>query len=143
MVGMNERFAERMQDPHVRSDMRIMAGLAAIHCVRRHADRRPFPIESEAALLGVYGRRAPRLCAECAEHLGYAEKRRAFCPKDPKPFCSYCDTHCYSAEESEWQRQMMRFAGPRALFSRYAIPAVRHALEGRRARKTTAPAKEN
>jgi hypothetical protein len=128
----NDRFAERMGDRKVREDTRIVAGLGGIYCAGTHRDREQPPLVSDGAALGVYGRRVPRLCDECAEHIRYAEKRRAYCPKDPKPFCAHCDTHCYSATEAEWQRQMMRYAGPRSLWHGYAIPGIKHALEARK-----------
>lgn len=135
---MSDRFAERMRDSKVSGDTRIVAGLAAIHCAGTHHDRDRTPLVSDAAVLGVYGRRAPKLCEECAEHIRYAEKRRAYCPKDPKPFCSHCDTHCYGSDEAEWQRRMMRYAGPRSAWHGFAIPSIKHALEARKWRKTTA-----
>lgn len=135
---MNDRFAERMRDTKVRDDVRIVAGLCAIHCAGNHRDRARVGLESDAVALGVYGRRIPRLCPECAEHIRYAEKRRAYCPKDPKPFCAHCDSHCYSADESEWQREMMRYAGPRSMWHGYAIPGIKHAMEARKWRKTMA-----
>lgn len=132
---MNERFAERMNDAHVRSDTRVVAGLGAIYCEAHHGERPRARLQSDAAALGVYGRRVPVLCDECADHIRYAERRRAYCPKDPKPFCAHCDTHCYHPDEAEWQRQMMRFAGPRSVFRGYAVPAVRHAMAARKFRK--------
>ena len=131
----NERFAERMSDPEVRSDTKTLGDFTRIYCNGHHRDRVRRPLESDAATLGVYGRRSLVLCAECAGHLRYGEKRRAYCPKDPKPFCSYCDSHCYSAEEAAWQRQMMRYSGPRSALHGYAIAGIRHALAGRAARK--------
>ncbi len=129
---MGDRFSERMADMRVAADTRVVAGLAAIYCAGTHRDRDRAPLASDAAALGVYRRRTPRLCGECAEHIRYAEKRRAYCPKDPKPFCAHCDTHCYASDEAAWQRRMMRYAGPRSIWHGYAIPAVRHALEGRK-----------
>lgn len=129
---MTGRFSERMRDKKVRNDTRIVAGLAAIYCAGNHRDRQRTPITSDASRLGVYGRRVPRLCEECAEHIRYAEKRRAYCPRNPKPFCAHCDIHCYKPDESEWQRQMMRYAGPRSIWHGYAIPGVKHALEARK-----------
>jgi hypothetical protein len=129
---MTDRFAERMRDKKVRADTRIVAGLAAIYCAGNHRDRERMPIESDARRLGVYGRRIPKLCDECAEHIRYAEKRRAYCPRDPKPFCAHCDTQCYKPDESEWQRRMMRYAGPRSMWHGYAIPGIKHALEARK-----------
>lgn len=129
---MSERFVERMRARDVRADTRIVAGLAGIYCAANHTDRERVPLQSDASVLGVYGRRVPRLCDECADHIRYAEKRRAFCPRDPKPFCAHCDTHCYKRDESEWQRVMMRYAGPRSMFHGYAIPGIKHALEARK-----------
>lgn len=138
VAGMNDRFAERMKDRKVREDTRIVAGMGAIYCAGQHRERSRVPLESDAASLGVYGRRTPKLCEECSEHIRYAEKRRAYCPRDPKPFCAHCDTHCYSADESAWQRQMMRYAGPRSMWHGYAIPGIKHALEARKWRKMMA-----
>lgn len=135
---MNERFADRMSDAKVRADTRIVAGLGSIYCTNHHADRDRPRLASDAAALGVYGRKVPKLCDECAAHIRYAEQRRAFCPKDPKPFCAHCNTHCYKANEAEWQRQMMRYAGPKSLFRGHAIPGMRHALEARKWRKRVA-----
>lgn len=135
---MADRFAERMTDRQVRADTRIVSGLGAIYCAGNHPDRTRTKLESDASALGVYGRRVPVLCDECAAHLRYAEKRRAYCPRDPKPFCAHCDTHCYKVEESEWQRQMMRYAGPRSMFHGYAIPGIKHALEARKWRREMA-----
>lgn len=132
---MNERFRERMTDAQVRTDTRTLGDFVGIYCKGNHADRARMAIASDAASLGVYGRKAPVLCDECAEHLRYAEKRRAYCPKDPKPFCAHCDTHCYKSEEREWQRSMMRYSGPRSIWHGYAIDGVKHALEAWKYRK--------
>ncbi len=136
--ALSDRFAERVRDRNVQGDIRTVTGLCSIYCAGNHRDRDRTPLVSDASALGVYGRRVPRLCDECAGHIRYAEKRRAYCPKDPKPFCAHCDTHCYKADESEWQRQMMRYAGPRSMWHGYAIPGIKHALEARKWRKTMA-----
>ncbi len=137
---MNERFARKMSEDTVRGDTRIVAGFGAIFCAAHHGGRARTRLHSDAATLGVYGKQVPVLCDECAEHIRYAERRRAYCPKDPKPFCAHCDTHCYRADEAEWQRQMMRFAGPRSVLRGYALPGIRHALEARKWRKKMAAA---
>ncbi|MHB1323868.1 MAG: nitrous oxide-stimulated promoter family protein [Coriobacteriia bacterium] len=137
---MNERFARKMSEAKVRGDTRIVAGLGAIYCEAHHGGRVRTRLHSDAATLGVYGRRVPVLCEECVAHIRYAEARRAYCPKDPKPFCAHCDTHCYRADEAEWQRQMMRFAGPRSMLRGYALPGIRHALEARKWRTKMAAA---
>lgn len=128
-------FRKAVQDAAVRSDIKTLADLAGIYCRGHHRDRARVPLRSGAALLGVYGIKHPLLCDECAEHQRYGEQRRAYCPKDEKPFCSNCDIHCYKPDEAEWQRQMMRYSGPRSMFHGHAIDGLRHLVERRRARR--------
>lgn len=132
---MIERFAEKMAEEQVRKDTRTLGDFVSIYCDGNHKGRARTLFVSDAAELGVYGRKPPVLCDECAEHLRYAEKRRAYCPKDPKPFCAHCDTHCYRPEERAWQQVMMRYAGPRSVWHGYAIEGVKHALEARKYRR--------
>jgi hypothetical protein len=133
---MNDRFADRMADPAVAHDTKLLGDFVDIYCAGHHADRHREPLRSDGVDLGVYGKRRPVVCEECAEHVRYAEQRRAFCPKDPKPFCANCDTHCYRREERAWQQQMMRYAGPRSWRRGYAIDGIRHVIETRKAKRS-------
>lgn len=119
----------------VRHDVRLLADFARIFCDAHHPHRERAPLDSDGTRAGLYGRKRPRLCEECAAHVRYAEVRRIQCPRDPKPFCSYCDTHCYRRSEAEWQREMMRFSGPRSWMHGYAIEGIKHAIAGRRAKR--------
>lgn len=130
------RFTQRVADPKVAHDIRVVSGLIEIYCKGTHQDRSRSPLDSAASQLGVYGSHPPKMCEECADHARYAETRRAYCPQDPKPFCAHCETHCYKPDEAEWERRVMRYAGPRSLFSRYASDAIKHMRDSRRWRKT-------
>jgi hypothetical protein len=132
---MSERFDLRMSDPKVAHDARVIADFVSIWCDRHHTDRSRAVTDTPAARLGVYGRKPRALCAECTAHLAYAEKRRAYCGQDPKPFCAHCDTQCYSASELEWQRGMMRYSGPRSWSRGHALDGIKHLLEARRHRR--------
>jgi len=135
---MQDRFAEKMTDTKARTDTRLLGDFARIYCTGVHKGAARSPLVSDGADLGVYGSRPPAVCDECAELLRYAEKRRAFCPKDPKPFCSHCDTHCYAPEMRERMREVMRYAGPRSVLHGHAIDGVKHLIEGRKARAAAA-----
>lgn len=137
---MSDRFAQKMSDEHARSDTRLLGDFTTIYCRGRHRDAGRAELASPGVELGVYGDRVPMVCARCAELLRYAEGRRAFCPKDPKPFCSHCDTHCYAPEMRDLMRDVMRYAGPRSVVHGYAIAGVRHLLEGRAMRRAAAHA---
>lgn len=129
---MSEKFEQRMQDREVAKDTRTLADLVAIYCRGNHRESVRRPVGTRAARLGVYGRKTPVLCAECEAHLAYGEARRAFCPKDPKPFCANCDVHCYKSDEREWQRLMMRYSGRRSMLHGHAIDGVKHLVETKR-----------
>ena len=132
---MNERFLQRMKDPQVVHDTVVLADFISIWCDGHHRDRLRRLAATDGAELGIYGRKRPMLCEECEAHLAYAEQRRAFCPKDPKPFCAHCDTHCYRSAEREWQREMMRYSGPRSWRRGHVIDGIKHVLEARTYRK--------
>ena len=132
---MNEQFAEKMRERDVAKDTRLLGDFAGVYCKGNHPDASRGPLVSDGAALGVYGRRVPEVCTDCAELLAYAEKRRAFCPRDPKPFCSYCDTHCYRPQMREKMRDVMKYSGPRSIVRGHAIDSVRHLAAGRRAKR--------
>ena len=132
---MNERFVAKMKDKSVIHDTVVLADFIAIWCDGHHRDRDRWPAQTDAAELGIYGRKRLALCSECEAHLAYAEKRRAYCPQDPKPFCANCETHCYKSDEREWQRQMMRYSGPKSWRKGHAIDGIKHVLETRKYRK--------
>jgi hypothetical protein len=132
---MNEKFVTRMNDSKVRHDTVVLADFISIWCDGHHADRDRAAATTEGAELGIYGRKTPVLCDECQAHLAYAEKRRAYCPQDPKPFCAHCESHCYKSDERAWQQQMMRYSGPKSWRKGHAIDGIKHVLEARKWRK--------
>lgn len=66
------------------------------------------------------------LCDSCSALQEYALFRTEKCPfMETKTFCSACKVHCYAKEQREMIRQVMRYSGPRMIFS-HPILAVRH-----------------
>lgn len=58
------------------------------------------------------------LCSGCEDLETYAMQRIDKCPfEDCKPTCVKCHVHCYKPTMREQIRQVMRYAGPRMLFS--------------------------
>lgn len=69
------------------------------------------------------------LCIECQKLVDYATMRLQKCPFAPnKPTCKTCPVHCYKPAERERIRQVMRYAGPRMLWS-HPWMAIRHLME--------------
>jgi hypothetical protein len=128
----SERLVEALRDPRIASDVRVSGDFVRLYCKGNHEDRDREPLASAGVEVGCY-RRVPVLCGECAELQEYAEKRRAFCPFDPKPYCSECETHCYKPDRREHMREVMRYAGPRS-FGTHPIEGVKHAMAMRRSR---------
>lgn len=127
---MTERFASRMADYKVAHDVATVGDFVQIFCDGHHADAPRRRVVTDAAEMGVYGKKHPVLCDECEAHLAYAEKRRAYCSQDPKPFCAHCEVHCYSPDERVWQQAMMRYSGHRSLGKGHVIDGLRHMIEG-------------
>ena len=132
---MNEKFVAKMHDEEVIGDTKTLADLIGIWCDGHHRDHTRRQVRTDGATLGIYGRTTPVLCEECEAHLSYAEKRRAYCREDPKPFCAYCEVHCYKPDEREWQREMMRYSGPRSWRKGHLLEGVKHMIDGRAFRK--------
>ena len=78
------------------------------------------------------------LCEECAALLAYAQERLDRCPyQERKPTCGRCTVHCYRPERREQVRAVMRYAGPRMLWSHPWL-ALAHLFDGlRKAPATT------
>jgi hypothetical protein len=130
----SDEFETRLTERDVRKDTRLLGDFTQMYCDANHPDACKGCLSSVGVDVGAYGRRVPVVCDECAALLVYSEKRRAYCPKDPKPFCSYCDTHCYRSDMREQMRDVMRYAGPRSMWHGHAVDGIKHLIEGRRHR---------
>ncbi len=135
-----EKALGRAHDPEVARDMETLGGMVQIWCADHHADRERSPYDGFGMQCGAYRpKRVPNLCPECAAHVEYGELRRCLCPHDPKPSCRVCEIHCYKPDEAAWQRQVMAYAGPRAMFRGMFFDALRHLKSetGSRRRKSS------
>ena len=66
------------------------------------------------------------LCQECSDLLKYAEERLINCKfGEKKPTCDACVIHCYKPEMREKIREVMRYAGPRMIYT-HPIMGFRH-----------------
>lgn len=124
--GPSPRYLRMVRDESVRRDLRTLAFFVRIYCDGNHRDLERAPHCSPAVDCGVYGDSPAVLCADCSEHLTYGEARRVFCTLDPKPFCAHCEVHCFKDSERAWNKQMMRYAGPRSLTRGFAREGARH-----------------
>lgn len=75
------------------------------------------------------------LCAECNALAEYARQRSDKCTfMEEKTFCANCRVHCYKSEMREKIREVMRFSGPRMIFTNPII-AIRHVIETKREKR--------
>jgi hypothetical protein len=66
------------------------------------------------------------LCEECSELFEYASKRLDYCQfGEEKPTCEKCPIHCYKPEMREKIRKVIRYAGPRMIYT-HPIMGFRH-----------------
>lgn len=69
------------------------------------------------------------LCEECNELLEYSLFRLEKCPfKRNKKFCNFCKVHCYNKDMREKIKKVMRYSGPRLIFS-HPIFVFKHLIQ--------------
>jgi len=126
---MSDRLTQRLEDEKVLHDTRVLGDFVAIYCNGKHGEAPREALQSPGVDAGAYGERVPAVCETCRELLEYAEKRRAFCPHDPKPQCKNCPKHCYKPDMRSFMQDVMRYSGPRSILHGHAIDAIAHALD--------------
>lgn len=72
----------------------------------------------------------PTLCKDCQTLLDYSYMKLSDCPYQyNKPTCKNCVIHCYTEPEKTELRKIMRYSGPRILFTN-PILAIQHLIDG-------------
>lgn len=75
------------------------------------------------------------ICNDCQTLLDYANLRLLNCPyQQNKPTCKNCSTHCYKEPEKSKIRKIMKYSGPRIMFT-HPILALRHIIDGMKKNK--------
>ena len=102
----------------------------------RTEDKREREKRTVSLMIRLYCRKkhgtTKELCSECEALRAYAMMRSDKCPfMETKTFCSNCRVHCYKPEMREKIREVMRFSGPRMIFS-HPVMAVRHVIESKK-----------
>jgi hypothetical protein len=100
----------------MRRERKTIAKMIGLYCRKNHATAK-----------GV-------LCEECQKLLEYALLRLQHCPfQEGKTTCGNCPIHCYKPEMKERIRLVMRFAGPRMLWT-HPLLGLGHMLDSFRKR---------
>ena len=70
------------------------------------------------------------LCQKCRELLDYARKRLFLCPfQEDKTTCGKCPVHCYKPAMRTKIQEVMRYVGPRMVWSNPVL-SLQHFLDG-------------
>jgi predicted amidophosphoribosyltransferase len=94
----------------IRREQKMIAAMMAIYCRDQHHT-------------------GNTLCPSCGKLLDYAKRRLDSCPFEAaKPACNHCTVHCYSEEMRVQVQQVMRYSGPRMLFS-HPLMSLLHLLD--------------
>jgi hypothetical protein len=90
-------------------DLRTLVAFVHTYCKRNHQD---LPRqEMKSFNVPELSRKPVCLCADCTKLLQHAIVKRTHCPRDPKPDCKHCPTHCYAPEYRAKIRKVMMFSG--------------------------------
>lgn len=88
-----------------------------------------------------HGTKVREICGECKALTEYALFRLEKCPfKVNKKFCSFCKVHCYRPEMRQKIKEVMKWSGPRMIFSHpiYAFSHVAQMIKHKRQLKKEA-----
>lgn len=92
---------------HWSREKKLIPVMVHTYCVGNH--------KSERKEENIHGK---EVCSKCKALTEYALFRLEKCPfKKNKGFCSYCKIHCYKPEYRAQMKDVMRYSGPRMLFS--------------------------
>lgn len=94
----------------------LVSQMISLYCKRKHGNKKG-------------------LCEQCEELEAYAKMRSDKCPfMETKTFCSNCRVHCYQPAMREKIKEVMRFSGPRMIFT-HPIIAIKHVIEAKKEKK--------
>lgn len=100
------------QRSYLKTEKKIVEAMISLHCKKNHGT-------------------TEGLCTECQELLNYAHKRLGNCKfGEDKPTCAKCTVHCYKPDMRERIKKVMRYSGPRMLYT-HPLLAIRHLWDGR------------
>lgn len=94
----------------------LVSYMIALYCRKKHSEKKG-------------------LCPACTDLTRYARARSDSCPfMATKTFCVNCKVHCYSAKMRQKMRDVMRYSGPRLVFTR-PLAALHHLIAVKQERK--------
>ena len=92
-------------------------------------EKKLIPVMIRKYCRGNHGTKGKEVCEDCRALTEYALFRLEKCPfKVNKKFCSFCSVHCYKPDMKEKIKLVMRYSGPRMLFSHPAF-AMGHVFQ--------------
>ena len=97
----------------VARDLRTLITFVRVYCHAKHLLQQPMTMKT-VNVERIAGKPVS-LCPECTKLLEHALVKRMHCPRDPKPDCKHCPTHCYAPRYRAQIRQVMMFSGRRLL----------------------------
>ena len=109
-------------------------------------ERKLIPVMIKKYCHGKHKAKGEELCEECRALTEYALFRLEKCPfKVNKKFCSFCKIHCYKPDMREKIKDVMKWAGPRMIFTHpiFAMKHVFQMISHKRKRKKEEKAKAN
>ena len=81
-------------------------------------EKKLIPVMIKKYCRGKHGTKGKELCEECKALTEYALFRLEKCPfKVNKKFCSFCKIHCYKPDMREKIKDVMKWSGPRMIFT--------------------------
>ncbi|SDF58329.1 Nitrous oxide-stimulated promoter [Fontibacillus panacisegetis] len=128
-----ESKKDHEEGPRITREKETVLYMITIFCKGKHkySDKEKLIVEMLDNSISSNHSIEVELCNECLELQQYASRRLSLCQfGENKSTCANCAVHCYAPSQRERIKEVMRYAGPRMLWS-HPVLTIRHMLDGR------------
>ncbi len=111
--------AKENKGPRILREKNVVSIMIHKYCIGQGHDR------NKSASSGTVD-----LCTACLDILQYAHLRLERCRfGEEKTTCEHCSVHCYKPDRRAQIKTVMKYAGPRMLWS-HPLIVIRHMIDG-------------
>jgi len=93
----------------VKKELHTLVVFVDTFCHAKHGDRPQ--LEMKSLNVAEIAGKPVCLCTQCTKLLQHALVKRTHCPREMKPACKHCPTHCYAPTYRQQIREVMAFSG--------------------------------
>ena len=104
-------------DRRLHRDLKTLAEFIGTYCDGCHRSEGKQRVDLKSHDVDALMGRPLVLCPSCTKLLAHAFVKRTCCPRNPKPGCKHCSTHCYHPTYRKAIRTVMKYSGRKLILT--------------------------